>query len=105
MQPDSTEKEDITRIPRIWGYASGGIIGLSGILAIFWWMGAELLFGLLFWGMFAVGFFTSNYLRRVDRVCFWCGDLGDISLSRHCYYVWILLKTKFTTLRKSKKSV
>jgi len=56
VKPESVEEEEMTRVPRIWGYASGGVIGLSGILAIFWWMRAVVLFGLLFWGMFSVGF-------------------------------------------------
>jgi Mg/Co/Ni transporter MgtE len=49
------EDEELIRIPTIWGYVSGGILGLSGILIIFWWMGNDILFGLLFWGIFSAG--------------------------------------------------
>lgn len=51
----SPEDEELIRIPTIWGYISGGILGLSGILIIFWWMGNDILFGLLFWGIFSAG--------------------------------------------------
>jgi len=61
VKTDLVEEEEMTRVPRIWGYASGGVIGLSGILAIFWWMRAVILFGLLFWGMFSVGFLIQVF--------------------------------------------
>ncbi len=51
----SPEEEELIHIPTIWGYISGGILGLSGIVIIFWWMGNDLLFGLLFWGIFSAG--------------------------------------------------
>ena len=54
----SPENEELIRTATIWGYISGGIFGFSGFPIIFYWMGNEILFGLVFWGIFSVGFFV-----------------------------------------------
>ena len=56
-QLDSPEKKEKLREARSWDIVSGGILGLTGILLFFWLARFDLLFGLLFWGMFAAGFF------------------------------------------------
>jgi len=93
VKPESVEEEEMTRVPRIWGYASGGVIGLSGILAIFWWMRAVVLFGLLFWGMFSVGFLIQVG-GGIKWPGIWYGDLRCVLDYRHHYFIWILLNSK-----------